>query len=93
MSVLCDARPNSPLPAVLPNERALRKAQNLYRGQELINAGVGSRKAWGLPNAETEYVDHECHARSTEYRMDSVWFGQSAQIKQRALEATLQLAA
>lgn len=92
MSVLCDARPNSPLPAVLLNERA-RKVQNLYQGQERINVGVGSRKAWGLPNAVTEYVDHECHARSTEYRMDSVWFGQSAQIKQRALEATLQLAA
>ena len=44
-------------------------------------------------NAVTEYVDHERRARSTEYRMDSAWFGQGAVIKQRALQAALQLAA
>ncbi|MBG5825199.1 hypothetical protein GHW10_32595, partial [Pseudomonas aeruginosa] len=44
-------------------------------------------------NAVTEYVDHERRARSNEYRMDSAWFGQGAVIKQRALEAALQLVA
>ena len=94
MSVLCDASPNSPLPAVLPNERALRKVQSLYEGQgrgSTLESAQGT--AWGLLNAVTEYVDHERRARSTEYRMDSAWFGQGAQIKQRALEAALQLAA
>jgi hypothetical protein len=33
MNVLCDARPNSPLPAVPPNERALRKVQRPHEGQ------------------------------------------------------------
>ena len=94
MSVLCDASPNSPLPAVLPNERALRKVQSLYEGQgrgSTLASAQGT--AWGLLNAVTEYVDHERRARSNEYRMDSAWFGQGAQIKQRALEVALQLVA
>jgi phage/plasmid-like protein (TIGR03299 family) len=33
MNVLCDVSPNSKLPEVLPNERALRKVQALYEGQ------------------------------------------------------------
>ena len=49
--------------------------------------------AWGLLHAVTEYVDHERRARSNEYRMDSAWFGQGAQIKQRALDTALQLVA
>ncbi|ARB29013.1 DUF932 domain-containing protein [Pseudomonas tolaasii] len=94
MNVLCDANPNTPLPAVLPNERALRKVQGLYEGQgrgSTLESAQGT--VWGLLNAVTEYVDHERRARSIEYRMDSAWFGQGAQIKQRALEAALQLAA
>ncbi|RWA28593.1 hypothetical protein DJ028_07580 [Pseudomonas veronii] len=94
MNVLCDANPNMPLPAVLPNERALRKVQCLYEGQgrgSTLESAQGT--AWGLLNAVTEYVDHVLRARSIEYRMDSAWFGQGAQLKQRALEAALQLAA
>lgn len=94
MNVLCDIAPNSKLPEVLPNERALRKVQGLYEGQgrgATLESAQGT--AWGLLNAVTEYVDHERRARSTEYRMDSAWFGQGAVIKQRALEAALQLAA
>ncbi|KES22997.1 hypothetical protein FG99_15645 [Pseudomonas sp. AAC] len=49
--------------------------------------------AWGLLNAVTEYIDHERRARSNEYRIDSAWFGQGAVIKQRALDAALQLVA
>ena len=94
MSVVCDVPPNSKLPEVLPNERALRKVQSLYEGGgrgATLESAQGT--AWGLLNAVTEYVDHERRARSTEYRMDSAWFGQGALIKQRALQAALQLAA
>ncbi|NMY11164.1 DUF945 domain-containing protein, partial [Pseudomonas veronii] len=94
MSVVCDVPPNSKLPEVLPNERALRKVQSLYEGGgrgATLESAQGT--AWGLLNAVTEYVDHERRARSTEYRMDSAWFGQGAFIKQRALQAALQLAA
>lgn len=94
MQVLCDAQPNNPLPDALPNERALRRVQSLYEGRgrgSQLEAANGT--AWGLLNAVTEYVDHERRARSNEYRMDSAWFGQGAVIKQRALEAALQLVA
>ena len=94
MNVLCDVSPKSKLPEVLPNERALRNVQSLYEGRgrgATLESAQGT--AWGLLNAVTEYVDHERRARSNEYRMDSAWFGQGAQIKQRALEAALQLAA
>ena len=94
MNVLCDVSPHSTLPEVLPNERALRKVQELYEGQGRGATLESSRgTAWGLLNAVTEYVDHERRARSNEYRMDSAWFGQGALIKQRALSAALQLAA
>ncbi len=94
MNVLCDASPESPLPTVLPNERALRKVQSLYEGLgrgSTLESAQGT--AWGLLNAVTEYVDHERRARSSEYRMDSAWFGQGAILKQRALKAALMLAA
>ncbi|KAA0943749.1 DUF932 domain-containing protein [Pseudomonas sp. ANT_H14] len=93
-NVLCDTQHNSPTPDVLPNERALRKVQILYEGEgrgATLESARGT--AWGLLNAVTEYVDHERRARSTEYRMDSAWFGQGAAIKQRALEKALQFVA
>lgn len=94
LSVLCDTPADSPIPEVIPNERALRKVQSLYEGRgrgATLESAQGT--AWGLLNAVTEYVDHERRARSNEYRMDSAWFGQGAQIKQRALDAALQLVA
>ena len=75
-----------------PNQKALQAVHNLFAG-----AGKGSGlpaasgTAWGLVNAITEYVDHERRARSQDYRLDSAWFGQGAQIKGRALEMALQL--
>lgn len=49
--------------------------------------------AWGLLCAVTEFVDHERQARSSENRLDSAWFGNGAQMKQKALEQALQLVA
>ena len=94
MNVLCETSTSGPLPEVLPNDRALRRVQSLYDGQgrgAILESAHGT--AWGLLNAVTEYVDHERRARSTEYRMDSAWFGQGAIIKHRALNFALQLAA
>ncbi|QRM19305.1 DUF932 domain-containing protein [Dechloromonas sp. TW-R-39-2] len=94
LRVLCDAQPVPGDLSVLSNERALKKVHSLYDGQGRgaeLEAAKGT--AWGLLNAVTEYVDHERRARSTEYRMDSAWFGQGAVIKQRALDTALLLAA
>jgi len=41
--------------------------------------------------AVTEFVDHEKRARSQGHRLDSAWFGQGANLKQRALDYALQL--
>lgn len=93
--VLCDAQSvntDNTDSAAPNNERALKKVQSLYNGGGR-GAKLDSAKgtAWGLLNAITEYVDHEKRARSTEHRLDSAWFGQGAAIKQRALDAALQL--
>jgi len=40
-----------------------------------------------------ELGDHERRARSQEYRLDSAWFGQGANLKQKALDAALQMVA
>lgn len=94
MEVLCETHAHDPIPDVLPNKRALEKVQNLYEGKGRGSDMESARgTAWGLLNAVTEYVDHERRARSSEYRMDSAWFGQGAQIKQRALNSALRLVA
>ncbi|MNF70283.1 DUF932 domain-containing protein [Pseudomonas sp. MM213] len=94
MNVLCDTNAHAPIPEVVPNKRAMEKVQSLYEGKGR-GADLASARgtAWGLLNAMTEYVDHERRARSSEYRMDSAWFGQGAVIKQKALDAALQLVA
>ena len=92
LKVLCQTDGPDLTPG-LTNERALKAVQTLYeghgRGAEL-SAAKGT--AWGLLCSITEFVDHERRARSQEYRLDSAWFGQGAQLKQRALEHALQLA-
>ncbi len=93
LRVMCDVQPGVEQTG-LANERALKRVQALYDGQGRgaeLDAAKGT--AWGLLNAVTEYVDHERRARSTEYRMDSAWFGQGALLKQRALDSALQLVA
>lgn len=91
LKVMCQTDAHAD-PTQLTNERALKKVQELYegkgRGAELT-AAKGT--AWGLLCAVTEFVDHERRARSQEYRLDSAWFGQGANVKQRALDAALQL--
>ena len=94
LDVLCDIQPNSALPETLPNERALQRVESLYAGAGRgANLESAQGTAWGLLNAVTEYVDHERRARSNEYRMDSAWFGQGAQLKQKALDTALRLVA
>lgn len=85
--------PNLPLQEQ-PNQKAIQTVYGLFSGE-----GKGSRMssaantAWGLVNGVTEYVDTHRRARSQDYRLDSAWFGQGAQIKQKGFEAALALAA
>lgn len=92
--VICDTPAVSALSAKVANVRAMKRVNELYEGHgigAMLPAARGT--AWGLLNAVTQYVDHERRARSTEYRIDSAWFGQGAAIKQRALETALAYAA
>lgn len=94
MRVLCDSAGSGHTHGVLPNERALRTVQALFEGRgrgAVLESAQGT--AWDLLNAITEFVDHERRARSSEYRLDSAWFGQGGQLKQRALSAALDLVA
>lgn len=77
-----------------PNQKAIQTVYGLYSGE-----GKGSKlqsangTAWGLVNGVTEYVDSHRRARNQDYRLDSAWFGQGAQIKGKAFEQAMALAA
>jgi hypothetical protein len=93
-SVFTDVNYSSGDMLVKPNEQAMKKAMALYDGAGRGAALPSARNtAYGLLNAVTEFVDHERRARSTDNRLDSAWFGKGAQIKQRALDRTLELVA
>lgn len=93
LKVLCQTDAPANPATGLVNERALKKVQAMYEGQgHGADLASASGTAWGLLNAVTEFVDHERKARSQDYRMDSAWFGQGANLKQRALGHALQLA-
>lgn len=49
--------------------------------------------AWGVVCSVTEYVDHWKRARGANGRMNSAWFGEGAQLKQRAWDESMLLAA
>lgn len=76
------------------NEAAVKSVRALYEG-----GGRGARMAssrgtaWGLLNSVTEYIDHHRRARSEDHRRDAAWFGQGAQIKQKAWDEVMRLVA
>ena len=63
----------------------------------LFEGGMGSSlpgvrgTVWGAYNAVVEYLQYT-RGRSEENRLDSMWFGQSATLNQRALQEGLKLA-
>lgn len=80
--------------AKFTNERAVKKILELYDGHGR-GADLASSKgtAFGLLNAVTEFVDHARRARSTDYRLDSAWFGAGANLKNGALDQVIALVA
>lgn len=70
--------------------KAMQQLSALYSGAGMGSMLTGTRgTAWGLLNAVTEYVDHHRRARSSDYRLDSAWFGPGASLKQSALDKLL----
>lgn len=54
---------------------------------------ITGQTAWGLLNCATEYVDHHKRARGQGNRLDSAWFGEGYNVKQRALNECVLLTA
>lgn len=80
--------------APVVNEQAVASVRALYAGGgrgALMASSHGT--AWGLLNGVTEFIDHHRRARSDDHRRDAAWFGQGAQIKQRAWDEVIKLAA
>jgi phage/plasmid-like protein (TIGR03299 family) len=77
-----------------PNQKAIQTVYNLYSGEgKGSNLSAANGTLWGLVNGVTEFVDTHRRARNQDYRLDSAWFGQGAQIKQKAFDRALLLAA
>ena len=92
--VFTDPAPASAPERAQTSERAMAKAHSLFEGEGRGAELASSRgTAYGLLNAVTEFVDHQRRARSTDYRLDSAWFGKGAVLKRRALERASALAA
>jgi phage/plasmid-like protein (TIGR03299 family) len=80
--------------ATVVNEQAVATVRALYEGGGQGAQLASSRgSAWGLLNSVTEYIDHHRRARSNDHRRDAAWFGQGAQIKQRAWDEAMKLVA
>lgn len=68
------------------------KIIELFAGKG-IGADVVGETGWGLVNATTEYFDHHKRARNAGNRLDSAWFGDGFNTKQRVLDQLVELAA
>ena len=95
MSFLVDVLGDPSLPLnEQPNQRGIQTVYGLYsgsgKGSEMASA---KGTAWGILNGITEYVDSHRRARNQDYRLDSAWFGTGAQIKERAFNHAMALAA
>lgn len=83
---------NSDREGTVINERAIKAVGALYAGRgKGADLPSAAGTAWGLVNSITEYVDHHRRARSDDHRRDAAWFGQGAQLKQKAWDDALKL--
>jgi phage/plasmid-like protein (TIGR03299 family) len=83
------------------NARAVNVRQELHR---LFEEGIGhdepaiKSSAWTAFNAVTEFVDHVRPGRGTNdadrasRRLDSIWFGSGARVKQKAWDLAVKMA-
>ena len=73
------------------DSKSVQRIGELSIDNRAIGNGLGGVRGtqWGWLNAVTQYVDHEARARSTENRLNSAWFGNGADLKERAYEMAL----
>lgn len=74
--------------------RTIKSVFELYKGRGKGSGLVSADgTAWGLVNAVTEWADSSRKTKSLDHRLDSAWFGTTANIKYRAWGEALRLAA
>ena len=77
-----------------PQQRAMAKVLELFNGKAKgANLPSADGTAWGLLNAVTEYVDHHTVERQSGGRLASAWTGVGKRIKDKALDACVEMAA
>lgn len=76
----------------LLNIQHTAKVIDLFDGKS-IGFDMAGKTGWGLINATTEYLQKYKRAQNQSNRLDSAWFGDSAEIAQRTVDETLLLAA
>jgi phage/plasmid-like protein (TIGR03299 family) len=73
-----------------PVKTHVKTLLKLYENEELRSS---KNTAWGLVNAVTRYYDHERRATSTDHRINNAWFGDGSNMKKKAWDQALKLAA
>jgi phage/plasmid-like protein (TIGR03299 family) len=74
--------------------RQIKAVMDLFEGKGRgSNLKSADGTAWGLVNAVTQFVDYEKRSRSPDSRINSAWFGDGANLKKKAVQAALALAA
>ena len=76
-----------------PDRLHVANVTDLFQHQRYIGADLAGDSAWGLLSCVTEYVDFRKRARGQGNRLDNAWFGEGANIKQRAMQELVLLAA
>ena len=72
------------------DKRTVQAMYQLYNGN-----GMGSQMEssagtlWGAINAVTEQIDHHRNSHSTDTRLNNAWFGNGANLKEKAWEAAV----
>jgi len=78
----------------LDKSQTVGKVIDLWHGKAIGSDLESARgTAWGLVNAVTEFYDHHSKSRSADTRLDSSWFGKSAQTKEAVFAECVKLAA
>ena len=71
--------------------KAYKRILQLFDGSAIGSEMVG-QSLWGAVNAVTEYVDHE-RGKARESALDAAWFGEGANLKDRAFTVARELIA
>lgn len=65
----------------------------MFEHDKYVGADLCTGTMWGLLNAQTAYIDHIKRARGQGNRLDSAWYGDGFNIKQRTFDKLMELAA